>query len=63
LKDSAAVYVGRQKRFNEFIPSLDNRDEMMTQVLGRSGCLRAPTLKVGKVFLVGFSEEMYLQQL
>jgi hypothetical protein len=63
LKESAAVYVGRQKRFNKFVPSIDNRDELISQVLGRSGNLRAPTLKVGKVFLVGFSEEMYLQQL
>ena len=63
LKDSTAVYVGRQKRFNKFMPSIDNRDELMSQVLGRSGCLRAPTLKVGKIFLVGFSEDMFLQQL
>lgn len=63
LKDGDVVYVGRQKRFNKFIPSNDNRDELMSQVIGRSGNLRAPTLKIGQVFLVGFAEEMYLQQL
>jgi len=63
LKESGVVYVGRQKRFKKFIPLDDNRDELMSLVMGRSGNLRAPTLKTGQVFLVGFSEEMYLQQL
>jgi hypothetical protein len=63
LKTGAAVYVGRQKRFSKFIPSDDNRAELMSQVMGRSGNLRAPTLKAGQVFLVGFAEEMYFQQL
>ena len=63
LKTGAAVYVGRQKSFSKFIPADENRAEMMSQVMGRSGNLRAPTLKSGQVFLVGFAEEMYLQQL
>jgi len=63
LKSGGVVYVGRQKRFSKFIPSEENRDALMSQVMGRSGNLRAPTLKAGQVFLVGFAEEMYLQQL
>ena len=63
LKKGEAVFVGRQKRFSKLIPSEENREEIMSRVLGRSGTLRAPTLRTGKVFLVGFVEEMYLHLL
>jgi len=33
--------------------------KMITQVIGPSGNLRAPTLKVGNSFVVGFNEELY----
>jgi len=34
-------------------------DELAKAVLGPSGNLRAPTIKVGKTYLVGFGEEVY----
>ena len=32
---------------------------ILKQVMGPSGNLRAPTLRIGDCFVVGFNEEMY----
>ena len=36
-----------------------SEDELLKLVLGPTGNLRAPTLRVGKSLVVGFNEEMY----
>ena len=36
-----------------------SREELAKAVLGPSGNLRAPTLKVGKTYMVGFGEEAF----
>ena len=38
-------------------------DELLKLMLGRSGTLRAPTLRRGKTLLVGFNNEAYAQTL
>jgi arsenate reductase-like glutaredoxin family protein len=40
-----------------------SRAEMLSLLLGPTGNLRAPTLRVGKTLLVGFNEETYLKVL
>ena len=36
-----------------------SEEELLKLVLGPTGNLRAPTLRVGKTLVVGFNEEMY----
>lgn len=38
-------------------------DELLAVLLGPTGNLRAPTARVGKTLMVGFSEEMYREVL
>ena len=38
-------------------------DELLKLMLGRSGTLRAPTLRRGKTLLVGYNADAYLQTL
>ncbi len=38
-------------------------EELLKLMLGRSGTLRAPTLRRGKTLLVGFNAEAYQQTL
>lgn len=40
-----------------------SRAEMLALLLGPTGNLRAPTLRVGKTLLVGFDEETYARVL
>ena len=58
VKDAEKVVVTSGKKILEYTP-LDNKDEMLAKISGRTGNLRAPTAKIGNVFFVGFNEELY----
>jgi hypothetical protein len=59
LKVANEIVVGRGKKSQTFKPSTENKAEILNNCLGRTGNLRAPTLKVGNMIIVGFSEKMY----
>ena len=61
LSSAREVVVGRGKKFTVFRPATDDQQTILKQTLGRTGNLRAPTLKIGDRLIVGFSEEMYSQ--
>jgi hypothetical protein len=59
-RDARHVWVanrGKVIRFGPENPGTD--DEVAKLILGRSGTLRAPAIRVGEVFLVGFGAELY----
>lgn len=60
LKTAEKVVVASGKKILEFTPP-ENTEEMLAKATGRTGNLRAPTLKVGNTFYVGFNVEMYEQ--
>ena len=55
------IYVARGKRVVhvDVKASRPGRPELLALLLGPTGSLRAPTLRVGRTLLVGFSEEAY----
>lgn len=53
------VYVAVGKKILDFDPSRADKDIMLKKITGPSGNLRAPTLRLGKVFYIGFHPEMY----
>ncbi|PIE56193.1 MAG: hypothetical protein CSA34_05655 [Desulfobulbus propionicus] len=53
------VVIGRGKNFTVFTPNQENQEDILKQALGRSGTLRAPTLRIGDRVIVGYSEPMY----
>ena len=53
------VIVAKGKKLTEFKPAGKAPAEVVEAMLGPTGNLRAPTLKVGKTILVGFNEEAY----
>jgi hypothetical protein len=53
------VVISKGKKVEEFEPGGRANAEGITKMLGTTGNLRAPTLKVGKTLLVGFNEEVY----
>lgn len=40
-------------------PQGDDKSAILQQVIGPSGNLRAPTLRVGATFVVGFNADLY----
>ena len=61
LDEVREVWVAKGKKFERI--RLDSRsvdrEELIRKVMGPSGNLRAPTLRMGKKLVVGFHPEMY----
>jgi len=53
------VIVAKGKKVDEFQPGGRAGKDVVDAMLGPTGNLRAPTLRVGKTVLVGFDEETY----
>ena len=53
------IVVAKGQRVETFIPTEDARESILKVVMGRSGSLRAPTVRSGEVFLVGFNNTLY----
>jgi hypothetical protein len=47
------------KKVETFVPGKDEQDLMLEAIVGRSGTLRAPTLRIGNRFFIGFNENLY----
>jgi len=56
---SSRVYVAKGKKLDVFEMKSADLEEVVARMLGPTGNLRAPTLRVGKTTLVGFDEEAY----
>ena len=61
LEKAGSLHVARGKKVVEVDLKADelSQDELLKLVLGPTGNLRAPTLRLGKKLVVGFNQEMY----
>ncbi len=62
VKDADKVVVASGKNILDYNPVAD-KEEMLLKMSGRTGNLRAPTLRCGNSFYVGFNEELYLEKI
>lgn len=59
VADADKVFVASGKKILEYEPAVADKAELLKKITGPSGNLRAPTLKQGNVFYVGFNPELY----
>lgn len=59
LAESTVLHVAKGKKLTSFKGADLKTDEAVAAMLGPTGNLRAPTLRVGKTLLVGFNEDMF----
>ena len=59
LNSASKIRTGKGKKFLEWNPKVDKKDEILKDVIGPSGNLRAPTWRIGSEFIVGFNNELY----
>jgi arsenate reductase-like glutaredoxin family protein len=59
LGSASKLIVAKGKKVDEFKLSTASVDEAATAMLGPTGNLRAPTLRVGKTLVVGYNEGVY----
>ena len=64
FEGASKVFAARGKKVSEV--KLDGSDaaldELRSIVLGPTGNLRAPALRLGKTWVVGFNEELYAER-
>ena len=53
------IVVAKGRRVETLVPTEDSQEVILKAVLGRSGSLRAPTVRMGDVFLVGYNAALY----
>ena len=63
LYKAAKITVAKGKTLLCLTPQQDGKEEILKQVMGPSGNLRAPALRVGDEFVVGFHSDFYQQWL
>ena len=61
LAAAREIVVAKGRKQLVFDPRRDSREAILKEALGRSGTLRAPTLRIGDRLLVGFNDELYAQ--
>ena len=62
-KESTKVIVAKGKKVDVFDMKNAKISEVVEKMLGPTGNLRAPTARVGKTTIVGFSDEAYNEAL
>jgi hypothetical protein len=63
LRKAAQITVAKGKAVSQLKPGQDGKEEILKLVMGPSGNLRAPALRVGNEFVVGFHADLYKQWL
>lgn len=58
LNEVSRVIVTRGKKILELDPKSDT-EEILSTAIGRSGNLRAPSMRQGKLLIVGYNDEVY----
>jgi hypothetical protein len=61
LESASLIRTGKGKKRQEWNPAADDKVEILKDVIGPSGNLRAPTWKIGNEFVVGFNPELYAE--
>ena len=59
LKTGTKLIAMKGKKVTEYDTSKNLPSEAIESMLGPTGNLRAPTIKIGKTYLVGFNEEVF----
>ncbi|MFT7519218.1 MAG: arsenate reductase-like glutaredoxin family protein [Kiritimatiellia bacterium] len=60
-REAEQVWVSKGKKLLRFDTVAATDDELAKAILGRSGTLRAPAMRVGTVLAVGFHNESYAE--
>jgi arsenate reductase-like glutaredoxin family protein len=55
--DRIVVAIG--KKIKEFIPAEATKEEILAGITGRTGNLRAPALRRGGTFYIGYNDALY----
>lgn len=61
LKNAGRVSIAKGKKYETFSPAKDGKEIILKKAMGPSGNLRAPTLRVGNDYIIGFNPDLYAE--
>ena len=61
LEKAGEIVIAKGKKVLHLEPKKDGKEAVLAEALGRSGTLRAPTLRLGSRYLVGWGEPLYAE--
>jgi arsenate reductase-like glutaredoxin family protein len=56
---ASKILVAGGRKVEEVVPREAAKEELLAKIIGRSGTLRAPALRQGDVFYIGYNDELY----
>ena len=59
VKEAKEISVAKGKKVVSFSQVAEEKEAVLKRVMGPSGNLRAPTLRINNQFVIGFNLEMY----
>ena len=59
MAKASKVLIAGGRKVEEMVPQTAAKEELLAKIVGRSGTLRAPTLRQGDVFYIGYNDELY----
>ena len=59
LSAGNSITTAKGKKVRAFDPGKDDKATILKQAMGPSGNLRAPTLRMGNRFVIGFNPDLY----
>ena len=58
IRDAGTIHIAKGKKLDEFAGGKATKN-IVEKMVGATGNLRAPTIRVGKKLIVGFNEDLY----
>ena len=59
ISGAKTIYIGKGKKILSMEPDKANKEEILKASLGRTGNLRAPTLRTKSAMFIGFNDNIY----
>lgn len=63
ISSGKKILIAKGQKYVELDTADADRFEVLQIAMGRSGTLRAPTIKIGDTWIVGFNEEIYNEKI
>lgn len=59
MAKASKILIAGGRKVEEVMPQEAAKEELLAKIIGRSGTLRAPALRQGDVFYIGYNDELY----
>jgi hypothetical protein len=56
---ASKILIAGGRKVEEAMPREAAKADLLAKIVGRSGTLRAPTLRQGDVFYIGYNDQLY----